>query len=115
MSWLIAHLVGDFILQNDWMAEGKKRSSWICAAHVAAYMLPFLLIGLTWWQLALIALQHWLQDRWTFIPWYMQACGKQVFAEPPLAPWSHIVLDNIFHLAWIALVIWAGNHLPDLA
>ena len=25
MHWIYAHLIGDYILQNDWLAEGKKR------------------------------------------------------------------------------------------
>lgn len=27
MNWLIGHLVGDYLLQNDWQAQGKKKSS----------------------------------------------------------------------------------------
>lgn len=71
MGWLIAHLIGDYVFQNDWMARGKKESSWVGTVHVATYMIPFLFIGLSWWQLLLIAVQHWL-------------------------PWSFIVMESVF-------------------
>ncbi|MHC1623023.1 MAG: DUF3307 domain-containing protein, partial [Candidatus Methanospirareceae archaeon] len=84
----IAHLIGDFLLQNDWMAKGKKSSSLICAAHSATYTLPFVLCGLAWWQLLLIGGQHFLQDRWSFVSWFMEKTGKGEFAKPPMSPWS---------------------------
>ncbi len=117
IDWLIAHLVGDFLLQNDWMAQGKKRSTAICLAHILAYALPF--IGLTalpqWrevdqtilgWQIVLILVQHFVQDRTHFVTWFMKTVGQgKGFMQPPMAPWSMIVVDNTFHLLWIYLVL----------
>lgn len=105
IHWIFAHLIGDYLIQNDWMAKGKKTSSWICTVHVATYMIPFLFCGLEWWQLAAIAAQHWIQDRTNFVVWMMNATGKGDFAKPPMAPWSIIVIDNIYHVLWIALVV----------
>jgi hypothetical protein len=105
MEWLIAHLVGDFLLQNDWMANGKRESSWICTVHVGLYMAPFLLLNLYWWQLVLIASQHWIQDRTKIVLWYLKLFGKNEFTTTPMAPWSMIVTDNIFHLVWIYGVV----------
>ena len=108
MNYLIAHLVGDYLLQNDWMAQGKKTSSWICTVHVSLYMLPFMFLGLTWWQMLLIGTQHYFQDRFNSVQWYMRLIGQKEFARPPMAPWSVIVVDNAFHLLWISLVVWMG-------
>lgn len=105
MHWIYAHLIGDYLLQNDWIANGKKTKSWICTIHVMVYMLPFLFTGLAWWKLLLIALQHWLQDRTNFVHWSMKVMGRHEFAVQPLAPWSIIITDNILHILWIALVI----------
>ncbi|MGH8654042.1 MAG: hypothetical protein ACREYE_18565 [Gammaproteobacteria bacterium] len=55
-------------------------------------------------------MQHWLQDRWKFVAWYMHAFGKSEFAKPPLAPWSFIVMDSVFHLTWIAVIVWVGRN-----
>lgn len=104
MHWIYAHLIGDYLLQNDWMAFGKKQKSWICAVHIAAYMVPFLLCGFAWWQLAIIAVQHFAQDRTGFVMWLMKVKGSEKFATGPCSPWSIIVTDNIIHILTIAVV-----------
>jgi hypothetical protein len=112
MHWIYAHLIGDYLLQTDWMAKGKRTSSWICTVHVAVYMLPFLLCSFAWWQLLLIAIQHWIQDRTQLVAWVMRWTGKSAdgFMGPPFTPWSFILMDNILHVLWMAAVAAA----PDL-
>jgi len=104
MNWIFAHLIGDYLLQTDWMAAGKKRSSAICAVHVLAYMIPFLFCGLEWWQQVIIAVQHFAQDRTGFIVWLMKIKGSEKFSQPPMGPWSIIVTDNIIHVLFIAYI-----------
>ena len=92
---IAAHLLGDYILQNDYMAQGKKKSNCICTLHVSLYMVGFLLI---WplvgfnvgfhWVLFAIFIQHWIQDRTNVVNWWMQFYGQRDFAKPPCAPWS---------------------------
>lgn len=108
VPWISAHLVGDYLLQTDWQAIGKKKSSWICLVHVALYMLPFLLTSLVWWQLFLIAAQHFIQDRTGFVVWMMKAKGSGEFAKPPMGPWSIVLTDNIIHILWMAAVASDG-------
>lgn len=104
MHWIYAHLIGDYLIQTDWMASGKKQSSWICLVHVLTYLIPFLFTGLAWWQIALIGLQHFVQDRTNLVVWLMQVKGSAVFAQPPFAPWSVILTDNILHILFMAAV-----------
>jgi len=104
MHWIYAHLIGDYLLQNDWMAQNKKVSSLHCAVHILVYMLPFLFCGFLWWQLAIIALQHYAVDRTNFIMWFMKWKGSEKFATGPCFPWSVIVTDNITHILTIAFV-----------
>jgi len=108
MNYVLAHLVGDFLIQNDWMAKGKKTSNWICLLHAVTYTIPFWFCGLLWWQIGAIMVQHFYQDRWNFVGWFMKVTGKREdgFLGPPMAPWSIIVTDNILHLLWIAFVVW---------
>lgn len=41
---LVAHALGDYVLQSDWMAS-KKTTSWFAAiAHALTYALPFLVL-----------------------------------------------------------------------
>jgi hypothetical protein len=61
---LVAHLVGDFMLQNDWMARNKYHSSLACGVHVVVYTLPFLFITQNPWTLLVIAGTHFAIDRW---------------------------------------------------
>ena len=105
MHFIYAHLIGDYLIQNDWMAKGKKQSSWICLVHVLTYLLPFLFCGLSWWKIAAIGVQHFAQDRTNIVVWAMKQYGKSDFAAPPMAPWSIIITDNIWHVLFIALVV----------
>ena len=105
MDWIIAHLIGDYIIQNDWMAKNKKISSFVCFIHVLTYMIPFLFCGLSVVQFVLIAMQHFIQDRTNFIVWFMKIKGSENFANAPMAPWSIIVTDNIIHILWIYFVV----------
>ena len=104
LHWFVAHLIGDYALQNDFMAQNKKTSSPHCLLHIATYMIPFLLCGLAWWQLLLIGIQHYLQDRGQFVNWYFKVMGKEKFGAPPCGPWSLFIVDNIFHILFMILV-----------
>src|SRR5678815_493843 len=39
---LIAHAVGDYIFQSDWMANNKTKRSWPAAIHATTYAVSFL-------------------------------------------------------------------------
>jgi len=106
IPYILAHFIGDFLLQNDWQAIGKKKSNLICTIHVTLYMLPFLLVDISWLQFILIAVQHWAQDRSGFIAWYLkQTGGFQGELKTPTLPWGHFVVDQIYHFIWIWLVV----------
>ena len=106
MHPFLAHLIGDFILQNDWMATNKKRSSFVCAVHTLVYLVPFLVSHLQWWQITLIGIEHFVQDRSEFVLWWMRV-WKRVRPEN----WKDLPLyvDQVFHLVWIHIVIWLGS------
>lgn len=106
MHWIYAHLIGDYIIQNDFMALNKKKSDLHCSIHIITYMIPFLLCGLTWWQLLLIAIQHYIIDRTMFVEWFCKIKGSYKFLHGPLSPWSWVVTDNILHILWIAFIVW---------
>lgn len=109
MNWIFAHLIGDYLLQNDWMAQNKKRSNLACLCHIVFYLLPFIFCNFQVWQIVLIGIQHYFQDRTNFIPWLMKFKGSKAFASPPFAPWSIILTDNIVHILFITLISYIGN------
>ncbi len=106
MNPFVAHLFGDFILQNEWMAVNKKNSSFVCLVHIVVYLAPFLLCQLKWWQIALIGIQHFAQDRTEFVFWWMRVwkrVHKDYWKELPL------YVDQAFHIIWIEMVLLAGQ------
>lgn len=104
---IIGHLVGDYILQNDWMALNKKKCSLACANHCFLWTFAVCFFS-GWWSMPAIVVlfvTHFIQDRTQIIGWWMRLKWKDQskFAEPPMAPWSLIVVDNVWHI----VTIWA--------
>lgn len=110
MEQLLLHLIGDYILQNDWMAVNKKKltlkGELACQIHCITYSLPFLFIG-SWLSVLLIYLSHYLIDRFNFIPWFISVKNgvfhKKNFGFPEDRPiyltmWLCFIIDNIFHI-----------------
>ena len=102
LHWIYAHLIGDYLLSNDYISIKKKTSHLWCAMHVTLYMVPFVFTSATPLQFILIAIQHYVQDRWNFVNWFCRTTGK--FQTDTVRVWGHILIDNIIHILWIALV-----------
>jgi len=79
MEMLLCHLVGDYVLQSDWMATEKTKRSLPALVHALMYTLPFLLLTQVWWQLALIASTHFVIDRWRLARY---VCWAKNFLAP---------------------------------
>lgn len=119
---IVAHIVGDFILQSDWMATQKARNSFACLVHVIAYTLPFLFITQAPAALLVIAGTHFLIDRWRlprFLIWAknLPFPGRRPFHEcrhtgyPPdtpqdLARLLFIIIDGVCHVLINGLAIY---------
>lgn len=107
---IVGHLVGDFLLQNDWMALNKKNRSWPCVVHCALWTLAVCAFA-GWWNPASAAwlfLTHFAIDRTQFIKSWMRLNNQSAFAKEPLAPWSVIVVDQVFHV----LTLWVVQEFP---
>lgn len=111
---LVAHLVGDYIIQSDRMALEKTRSSWWAALHALTYTLPFLCITRSPVALAVVACSHFVIDRWrlarfvcwaknaiggSYSPWSeCEATGYHKDRPAWLAVWLLIIADNTLHI-----------------
>lgn len=108
---ILAHLVGDYILQSDWMANEKTKRDIAAAAHALTYAVPFLFLTLDPQALAFIVGTHFIIDRWRLarfvvwaknIPWQPWAdcagTGYHKDRPPFLAVWLLIIADNTLHL-----------------
>jgi Protein of unknown function (DUF3307) len=108
---IIGHLVGDYLLQNDWMALNKKKPGMAgtlpCTIH--AFLWTMAVTCFSGWYSAAVAvplmLAHYAQDRTGIIMWWMTRVIRQkTFATGPCAPWSIIVVDNVWHI----VTLWAA-------
>lgn len=101
--------MGDYLLQNDWMAQNKKASTFHCVVHCGIWttcvMAAVAIAGEAWplWSALPLFVTHFVQDRTKIINWYMTTVGQSKFAQPPMSPWSIIVVDNVWHI----VTIWA--------
>lgn len=120
---LLAHAVGDYVLQSHWMATEKTKRSLACVVHVVFYALPFLLLRPSLAALVVIVGSHFVIDRWRLArfvvywknrlqplpdpaaPDYSENDWKNctVTGYPPSAPpwlsvWLLIITDNIMHV-----------------
>lgn len=110
---LVAHAIGDYILQSDWMAQEKTKRTVAALAHVTTYALPFIAFGASPWALAAIAGSHFVIDRWRlarYLVWAKNWMGpNKPWADcvgtgypperPPwMAVWLLIIADNILHV-----------------
>lgn len=102
MHPFLAHLIGDFLIQNDWMAKYKKEKGFVTFIHVCSYLIPFLFTDLVWWQLALIGITHFAQDRSSFVEWWIRVWKKIPDGGRGVIP---LIVDQVFHLLIIQIVM----------
>lgn len=110
---LLGHLIGDYVVQNDWMAANKTTRTLPCLVHCLLYTLAVWACSfwwMPWWGLAVCFALHFPVDRWRLAVWWMKnVSGQKAFATGPLAPWSFIVVDNVGHLIVLGLIAAAAG------
>jgi len=117
MEQLLLHAIGDYVIQNDWMALNKKKSGWLghlaCQVHCITYALPFLLIG-SWQAVAAIYAAHFVIDRYRLVDWFLALRNGVGHVrnfgfgdERPalITVWLYIITDNVFHLVFNYLAL----------
>lgn len=94
---VVAHMIGDFLFQNTWMALNKTKRLFPCLVHVFLYTFTVAIIC-RWfdWRLLVVAITHFAMDHWRLAAYWCKWFGK----EQDL-PWI-ITADSAVHL----LVLW---------
>jgi hypothetical protein len=82
MEQLILHAIGDYVLQSDWMANGKTSKYGPAFAHATVYSLPFLLLTRSPIALFTIWFTHFIIDRFRLAKY---VCYAKNFIAPPSA------------------------------
>ena len=114
MEQLILHLLGDYVLQTDWMAQHKTKRISVAIIHSALYALPFLLLTHSVMALSVIFATHVISDRYRLARFVVYAKNKATnrtlrWAEvsatgyprdtPPwLAFMLLMIVDNTMHI-----------------
>ena len=104
LAWLMAgHLIGDYLLQNKWMAVNKTVKPTVLLVHSAVYTAAVWLVslgagGLNWPCALLIFVGHVLLDNRKFVSWW---CKYVTQSEPSqnLA----MITDQTWHIVILLL------------
>lgn len=123
MGPLLAHLVGDYVLQSQPMAD-RKAGEWRWALlHALIYTVPFLVLTQDPRALLVICATHAVIDHYRLAARWVAFYGTgtrvgglwakwNVSTEPVppfLSVWLTIIVDNTFHLAINAAALaWAA-------
>jgi len=112
---LVAHAVGDYLLQSDWMAINKTHRTMPAALHALVYTVPFLALTRSPSALLVVCLSHFVIDRWRlarYVSWLAnwlapgphpawteyRATGHAADRPEWLAQWLLIIADNTLHV-----------------
>ena len=124
---LLGHLVGDYLLQPQWMAEQKSQGKWglgvslvhslIYTASICTFLWsvnPYLVLG--------VFFSHWPIDRYSLADkWLTILKGRRISeamfdttykreARIAFACIVYVVVDNAIHLLLMTpIVYWVGN------
>ena len=116
MLQLILHGIGDYFLQTDKQALGKKLKGLYgfkcCLIHCITYSLPFLFIG-SWKAVLVIFISHFIIDRTNLVS-YLLAIKNNVKKKPVPAgkmSWSFPYMYDVTNFGFglerpFAITIW---------
>ena len=108
---LLAHLVGDYLVQTEFEAMNKALGKFWnrglvahCLKYTACFVLPFLSFGVNlWWLLPVYATHMVFDRRWPIVLWrkYVNHNTDESIAK---TFWLTIMTDQIFHILVIAII-----------
>ena len=109
----VFHLIGDYLTQNDWMANQKTKNSWVALLHVTIYSLPFLyLVPNLYWLIIIVS--HFFIDRFRLavywiklVNWNWESTNFGYDENKPqwMSVWLMIIVDNVIHICFNSLAI----------
>lgn len=124
---ILCHLIGDYIIQSDWMAQEKTKKNLAAATHAASYTIPFMFLTTNIYALLIICLTHFLIDRFRLARYicfvknmlspkeyrykWSEAKGTGYKDSSPawLSVWLLIIADNTMHILINGLALSLTN------
>jgi hypothetical protein len=106
---LVAHLLGDWVLQTDWAAAKKMTNWWAMLEHLLTYHIALMLAlalstasaPIAWMTVGISFVTHGFLDRRWPVVWLMEHTGSQPFSRT----WGVIAVDQALHLSILLLCI----------
>lgn len=100
MNLIVGHMIGDYFLQNTWMALNKTKNSYICALHCLLYTLSIAIVC-HWfdWRLIAIFITYFIMDRFRLAKYW-----RKFYSGDEDFPWI-ITADNSIHLLVLLLLM----------
>lgn len=100
MDQLLLHLLGDYILQNQWISDHKIKNESIgyvaSLVHAIIYSIPFLIFLATWKAWLIILVTHFIIDKYQVANFWIQIMNRK--NKTKVNNGIKIVIDNFFHL-----------------
>ena len=106
---LVANLVADWILQNDWMAKYKVSLKHPAAWTHAAIHAVLLSLALGWQAGLILAFIHMLVDTRKPATWWQKVFGQT--SEGQIGLIVKVGLDQVLHVAAIAVWVQVAGRL----
>ena len=94
---LIAHIIGDWLLNTNYLRVRKQREISFLILHVLITSLPFILLGFSSRQVLYFAISHIIIDGWHLGYWWGRLVG-----HPKEKLYAQYMDDQAFHL----IAIW---------
>lgn len=74
----LLHLIGDYLLQNDWMAQNKTKHWLPCAVHCILYTIPFIIVLGNGYHILIIFGTHYFIDRYRLAVYWIQLVNSTI-------------------------------------
>jgi hypothetical protein len=104
MSELIGHVVGDFLLQNRWMAANKHANPLVCGLHSLVYAISCALcVGWLDWRMSALFMTHMIIDSFK-----LGEKWRRFYSRDSEMPWA-IMSDQAMHLLVLLVLAWCGG------
>ena len=76
---LVIHVIGDFVIQSDWMAMEKTKTFFSAFWHAVSYTVLFAFLTTSPYALAFICITHFIIDKWRLARY---VCWAKNFLAP---------------------------------
>ena len=109
---VLAHLVGDWIIQTEYEAMNKVKGNFFnlalykhCFMYTLCFVPVFLVAGINWWWLLLVFWSHMFLDRRWPVIWWIEKVKRTSPETINNLFWLVIAVDQIMHILILVVIV----------